>query len=209
MEGRLARARCRSAAFVHNERRLASSARLHGSLFVHVPLDTLHQLRRFNPDVVISAEMGARTLFAIVFRKLNPTTRLIIWLEAADPNEGGRGKFRPIARKLFVKHADAFLAVGGNAVKYLSGLGAPANKLFQVAYATDLTHFASVPVALSSQHARRLLFCGQLIERKGLIPFLKVLSRWAAEHPDREVDFALAGDGPARNSFRNFLCLQR
>jgi glycosyltransferase involved in cell wall biosynthesis len=169
------------------------------SLAVHIPLDTLGQLRRFSPDVVISAEMGARTLLAMVFRKLHRRSRLIVWAEAAESTETGRGLARHIARKVFVKNADAFLAVGGSAVKYLERMGAAPAKVFKIAYTTDNERFAMSPPTRAPQQAQRLLFCGQLVERKGLIPFLRVLSRWANDHPGRSVEFALAGDGPLRH----------
>jgi glycosyltransferase involved in cell wall biosynthesis len=37
---------------------------------------------------------------------------------------------------------------------------------------------------------------GRLIELKGLLPFLQVLSQWAETHPDQKVEFVCAGDGP-------------
>jgi glycosyltransferase involved in cell wall biosynthesis len=167
-------------------------------LAVHIPLDTVQQLRQFSPDVIISAEMGARTLLAMVFRKLNPRSRLIIWAEAAESTERGRGLARHIARKIFVKHADAFLAVGASAVKYLEGMGAPAGKVFKIAYTTDIARFATAPITRPLEQAHKFLFCGQFVERKGLIPFLQVLSRWASDHPAQNVNMALAGDGPLR-----------
>jgi glycosyltransferase involved in cell wall biosynthesis len=168
-------------------------------LFVHIPLDTLQQLGRFSPDVIISAEMGARTLLAIVHRKLNPKSRLIIWVETAESTESGRGLARHIARKILVKNADAFLAVGTSAVKYLERMGAAPAKVFKIGYTTDNSRFTRNPLTRAPQEAQRLLYCGQFVERKGLLPFLRVLSRWAEDHPARRVEFALAGDGPLRH----------
>jgi glycosyltransferase involved in cell wall biosynthesis len=167
-------------------------------LALHIPLDTLQQLRRFSPDVIISAEMGARTLLAMVFRKLNPYCRLIIWAEAAESTESGRGWARHVARRIFVKNADGFLAVGASAVKYLEGLGAASHRIFKIAYTTDVERFAVNLLTRPAESARRLLFCGQFVERKGLVPFLQVLSRWAGDHPRQSVNFALAGDGPSK-----------
>jgi len=168
-------------------------------LAVHIPLDTFPQLRRFSPDVIISTEMGARTLLAILYRKLHAASRLIIWAEAAESTERGRGLARHLARKVLVKNADAFLAVGTSAVKYLERMGAAPTRIFKIAYTTDNARFARNPLTRIPQQARRLLYCGQFIERKGLLPFLRVLSRWANDHPGRSVEFALAGDGPLRH----------
>jgi glycosyltransferase involved in cell wall biosynthesis len=165
---------------------------------IHIPVDTLPQLRRFAPDVIISAEMGARTILAILFRKVHPFSRLIIWAEAGESTETARGLGRLLLRKISVKQADGFLAVGASSVKYLERMGAPAAKIFKIAYTTDTARFAASPLARTPEQARRLLFCGQFVERKGLIPFLRILSRWASDHPERMVQFALAGDGPLR-----------
>jgi glycosyltransferase involved in cell wall biosynthesis len=173
-------------------------------LFVHIPLDTLRQLKRYSPDVIISAEMGARTLLAILFRKLNPRCRLIIWAETAESSERGRGLARYIARKIFVRNADAFLAVGTSAAKYLERMGAPAARIFKIAYTTDVASFSVNHFTRPPERGHRLLFCGQFVERKGLLPFLQVLSRWASDHPGRTVEFALAGDGPLRHELAQF-----
>jgi len=167
-------------------------------LAIHIPLDNFTQLRRLAPDVIISAEMGARTLLAILFRKVHPASRLIIWAEAAESTENGRGLVRHLARQIFVRNADAFLAVGASSVKYLARLGARPASIFQIAYTTDNALFAGIPLARPPQMARRLLFCGQFVERKGLVPFLRNLARWACDHPARTIEFALAGDGPLR-----------
>ncbi len=168
-------------------------------LFVHIPMDTLQQLGRFSPDVVISTEMGARTLLAVLYRKLNPATRLIIWAEGAESTERARGLARHMVRQALVRNADAFLAVGSSAVKYLEHIGAPAAQIFQIAYTTDNARFAATSLARPPKQAKRLLFCGQFVERKGLLPFLHVLSRWANDHPQRSIEFTLVGDGPLRH----------
>jgi glycosyltransferase involved in cell wall biosynthesis len=42
------------------------------------------------------------------------------------------------------------------------------------------------------------MYAGQLIERKGLGPFLAVLAQWGENHPDRVIEFWLVGDGSLR-----------
>jgi glycosyltransferase involved in cell wall biosynthesis len=143
--------------------------------------------------------MGARTLFAILHRKLNAASRLIIWAEAAESTERGRGLARHIARKILVKNADAFLAVGASAVKYLERMGAAPARIFRIAYTTDNARFGGNSLPRTLRQAQRLMYCGQFVERKGLLPFLRTLSHWASDHPCRTVEFALAGDGPLRD----------
>ena len=172
---------------------------------VHIPVDTFQQLRKFSPDVVISVEMGARTLFAVLFRKLHPRSRLIIWAEAAEATESGRGLARQIVRRVLIRNADAFLAVGGRAVQYLSHIGADTSKIFKVAYTTDVARFSTNGLCRPPEAVKRLLYCGQFVERKGLIPFLGILSDWATANPQRHIEFWLVGDGPLRGDLENFL----
>jgi hypothetical protein len=167
-------------------------------LLIHLPLDTLGQLRHFLPDVIISSEMGTRTLFALIFRKLNPRTRLLVWAEAVESTESERGTARRLARKIFAKHVDGFLAVGSSAVQYLEHIGAPTAKVFKIGYTTDNERFAGKELSRPAECARRLLFCGQFVQRKGLVPFLNTLSRWARNHPNETVNIGLAGDGPLK-----------
>ena len=43
---------------------------------------------------------------------------------------------------------------------------------------------------------RHLLYVGQLIERKGIVPFVAALGRWGRRHPDEQVTLEIVGEGP-------------
>jgi glycosyltransferase involved in cell wall biosynthesis len=45
---------------------------------------------------------------------------------------------------------------------------------------------------------------GRLIELKGLLPFASTLADWAQGHPEQQVQFWLAGDGPLRKRLEEF-----
>lgn len=49
-------------------------------VYLHLPLDTVRQLRSFEAEVVVSNEMGFRTLLALAYRKRRPSSRLIVWV---------------------------------------------------------------------------------------------------------------------------------
>ncbi len=173
-------------------------------LFVHLPVDTVAQLSRYRPDVVISWEMGVRTILAAAYRGLRPSSKLIVWAEFAESTEYGRGAPRQILRKILHHCVDAFLVTGESGARYLSSLGVARRKIFKIAYTTEVSRFSAVPITRPAELARRLLYVGQLIERKGLAPFLEVLSHWAALHASRKVDFVFAGDGPLRDCLQAF-----
>ncbi len=175
--------------------------RFRESTQVHFPLDTLSQLRRFSPDVVISTEMGFRSLSAVAFTKLCRGSRAILWTEVNESTEHGRGVARKILRKLLVRHAHAFLALGDGGVRYIQSLGAAPQRTFKLLYTTDVDRFAEEshqPSAISVQ----LLYVGQLIERKGLLPFTAALKEWAERNPDRNIELVFAGTGPLGRALR-------
>lgn len=168
---------------------------------VHFPLDTISQLRRFSPDVVISTEMGFRSLSALLFTKLRRHCSLILWTEVNESTEHGRGRARGIVRKILARHCDGFLALGDAGVEYVHSLGAPSERIFKLLYTTDVSRFGAYGAERESQ--RRLLYVGQLIERKGLLQFTAALGKWAEEHPDRNVELVFAGDGPLRERLQS------
>jgi hypothetical protein len=173
-------------------------------LYIHLPVDTVSQLKRFQADIVISWEMGVRTMLSAVYRWTHRGSRLIIWAETAEATEHGRGMVRRILRRTIHRAVDAFLVTGDSGARYLRSLGISDRKIFKIAYTTDIGRFLSASIIRSAENAERLLYVGQLIERKGLLQFLQALSRWAALYPDRKVEFVVAGSGPLREKLERF-----
>ena len=68
----------------------------------------------------------------------------------------------------------------------------------------EMNPFLSVSAERESPLRHRLLYSGMLTELKGVLPFLRHLADWAARHPERHVDFHLAGTGPLRAEIASF-----
>jgi glycosyltransferase involved in cell wall biosynthesis len=166
--------------------------------FIHVPIDTLWRLWRLRPSVVISLEMGPRTIQAAIYRLIRPDSRLIIHGGYSEHTEKGRSLAPEWLRRWLLRRADAVLVRGESGCQYIRRLGASDDKVFMYHLATDWPFLNAVSDIEDSKEIRRLLHVGQLIERKGLLPFLNILSRWANDHPAREIEMWFAGDGPLR-----------
>jgi glycosyltransferase involved in cell wall biosynthesis len=167
---------------------------------IQLPYGTLKHLRRLRPDVIISSELGARTLQALGYTYWTKRTALVAYAAVSERTETGRGIARRLIRRFLLKRVSAVITPGSSGARYLESLGARSDQTFVVPRTTDMRPFLDVPLARDEGGAPRLFFPGQQIQRKGLLPFLDVLCRWAGNHPDRRVEFWLLGDGPERRA---------
>jgi glycosyltransferase involved in cell wall biosynthesis len=170
----------------------------------HIPYDTLPLLIRERPDVVISSQLGFRTLLAEVYRKLFPRSRLIVWTGLSEHTEMGLPVWRMLQRKAMLRLADAVLVNGTSGENYLLSLGMPRERIFPLPYCAEISSHLALPIEREPSVARRLLYVGQLTTRKGLQPFLTVLSEWLQKHTREKCEFWIAGDGPLRGELEKF-----
>jgi glycosyltransferase involved in cell wall biosynthesis len=166
--------------------------------FVHVPYDTIGQLRRFQPDIILSGELGARSWLAAAYKQLHRDVRLLLWATVSERTELSRGFAREQLRPALLRQADGVLVNGASGARYITAQGFPAVRVTRVPQTTDVAAFSAMPVERSDAGTISLVYAGLLIPRKGILEFLMLLSAWAKHHPDRRIDFQIAGDGPQR-----------
>lgn len=175
-------------------------------LQVHFPLDTIPQLWGFRPDAVISVELGFRTLQVALYKVLRPSTRLLIWCKLSEHTERGWGFARLALRKFLLSRADAVLVNGESGAKYITRLGVSESRVVRVNQPVDISLFTAVKRLRPATARTRLLCCGALIARKGVVPFLCQVDRWARRHPDKNIELWWLGDGPQRAELEAFIC---
>jgi glycosyltransferase involved in cell wall biosynthesis len=172
----------------------------------HFPLDTLAVLARFRPDVVISGELGFRTLSAALYCAMHPAAKLVIWATLSAESERHRGAFRRMIRRVLLHRADAVIVNGRSGRRYIERFGVPPPIVFEVPQTADVNGFARVPLVRSPEAARRLLYAGRLVSVKRVAPFLEVLARWARENSATAIEFWIAGTGPRRDAIAAVPC---
>jgi glycosyltransferase involved in cell wall biosynthesis len=165
-------------------------------LFIHVPWDTIPRLRQLRPDVVISSELGMRSLLSAIHKQTARDCRLVLWTGLSEHTEQGRGRARLALREWLLQRADAIAVNGGSGERYLASLGAAPERVFRVPYAAVTMDLADGQVSAPRSGPRRLLYVGQLIDRKGILPFTRALVNWAKDHADQRVAFTIVGSGP-------------
>lgn len=178
----------------------------HGSgfkdeLYVHVPYDTLSQLRRARPDIVFSYELGFRSLTSALYCKLY-RKKLALCVCVSEHTEQGRGGLRHLLRRALLKLADAVTYNGPSCYRYLKRFGVPEERLCYFPYATsDLFHYTGSLVRESTVD-HRLLCVGQLTERKGVMPLLDGLAEYCKSRPNQRVDIDFIGTGNLEQAMR-------
>jgi glycosyltransferase involved in cell wall biosynthesis len=165
---------------------------------VFIPLTVLSQLRTFSPDVVISAELGARTLLCGLYRLIASDCRLIVHADLSERSEAGRGRLRTLLRRWLLRMADAVIVNGRSGARYLARLGVDPAKIFAVPYSSNAALFGTRQRSRSSPGRRRLIYVGRLLPAKGLLSFCKALSDWCRSRPDAQVEFVVVGEGELR-----------
>lgn len=171
-------------------------------IWVHVPLDTLPLLYRLRPDVVLSAEMGPRTLQATLYARTRSRTGLVLWATVSEHSEQGRGRIREQLRRLLLQQADAVIVNGESGARYVAARGAGPERVFRAPYTTDMTALQALPLERTGNTAHRLLYIGQLTERKGILPFVQCLSEYATREGNRLIELDIAGTGPLETKLR-------
>ncbi len=167
-------------------------------LQIHVPYDTLPRLLGYAPDVVISGELGARSLQAAAYRALRPSSALLIWGTLSEHSERGWGGFRKAARRVILRRADGALVNGESGARYIRGFGMPDKRIFHVNQPVDVTLFSATPRRRADVALTRLLHVGTLTGRKGLTGFSRALAEWGRRNPERVLEVWWVGDGEQR-----------
>ena len=180
--------------------------------FIHLPWDTTGQLRSLKPDLILSYEMGMRTLLCAGFRTLNRRAPLVVVGNMSSHLESRRGILRKTLRKGLTSFVDYFTYNGPSCRRYLKRLGIDDSKLIYLPYCYDNQKAYDGAKEPNETGLKRLLFCGALSERKAILPFTKLLNKYCTNRPNVNCEFTIAGDGPYRDQVaglaRTNLCIE-
>jgi glycosyltransferase involved in cell wall biosynthesis len=163
--------------------------------FIHVTPGFLWHLARFQPDAVISGEMGFRSVLALAYGSLFRKP-VWIWWGGTVHSERNVGFLRKLLRKAFTLWAERWVTYGQTSTEYLLSLGVKRERILQSQNAIDEEQFrASVEPAWTIAPRPVVLHVGQLIERKGVGLLLEA----AANLQQQGYDFSLLLVGGGRD----------
>jgi glycosyltransferase involved in cell wall biosynthesis len=161
--------------------------------FVHLAPGFALGLLRFRPDVVISNEMGFRTLIALaygtIFRK-----PVWVWWGGTLHTERSIGRLRSAIRNVISRWARHWISYGQSSTQYLLDLGVKRERILESQNGIDEEQFQTDTQPAWSIHPRPVvLYAGQFIERKGLGALLNAAA--AVQKQGCEFSLLLVGNG--------------
>ena len=167
--------------------------------FIHFPVDTRKQLKALTPDVILSYEMGMRTLLCSFYRMFRRDCRLVMVGNMSEHIEKERGIFRKLLRRAILRGVDFFSYNGPSCKRYLKSLGVKEEMLFHFPYCIDPEAVSSAPKTFDASSVRTLLYCGAMSSRKGILQFAKTGRAWCEKNADDNVRLNIAGAGELRD----------
>jgi len=164
---------------------------------IEVPVRIRHELLANQPDVVISGDLGLRSVQCASYRR-ETGAPLVLWTRLSEHSELARGPLRRAIRERLVRSADSLVVNGASGSAYLRSIGA------------DPVRIAVVPQALNPEavaHERisahggptRLLFVGKVVSGKGLHQLLTA----CRSLPAGTWTLTIVGDGDERGRLEN------
>lgn len=162
------------------------------------------ELLNKNSDAVhIFSGIATYNILKSVFRKLDNNSIVGVIVEAGSPL-GWQRHFRKalyaIKKLRYNKKIDFIFAMGDLGVDWYSSVGFPKERIHKFQYFTELPDIERLKEREGVEHPR-LLFIGQLIDRKNIQGLLEVLIRL------KRIDWMLdiVGDGPLRKRLKKLV----
>lgn len=163
--------------------------------YIHIPTDTTSQLKRLDPDVILSYEMGMRTLLCSAYRMFRSRCRLIMVGNMSEHVESERGLGRRLFRNIIKRGCDFFTYNGPSCRRYLKSLMISDEKLHHFPYCIDDATVYRGPRHAPHPTKRKMVYCGSLSPRKGIREFATAAHKWCANNPSQTIELSIAGTG--------------
>jgi len=167
-----------------------------------IPVSTWNDLRHLRPDVVVSLEVGPRTLQAFFLRWLGLRYKLVVQVRESEITAMSRGKLRIMLRKFILPRVDQVLVNGESGRRHVRYCGVKDENITIVPSGTDTVNFGRNLITKSDSTELKLLYVGALIPLKGIMPFAKILREEAARSK-RRIRWQVIGRGADEDELKS------
>lgn len=159
--------------------------------------------------VVLTGYESPAYWFALLYARLL-NKKVVFWSGSTLESGRSKGFFISAMRRIFIKSADAYLAYGTKAKKFLVHYGANPQKIFVSCNTVDINYFSRESSRLITRKeeikkekgypSKIILFSGLLIPRKNLDVLLEAYREIANE----DVGLIVLGDGPLKDKYEQW-----
>ena len=166
--------------------------------YFHFNFGLLWELPRFRPDIIISNEMGLRTLISHAYARLMGKSHWV-WWGGTLHSERKISPLKKIYRRILARLMKRWISYGATSTEYLESLGVPSQRILQIQNCVPHATFLTAPCEgqqplLPDVPRPILLAVGQLIARKGLDTLVEACGRLIQQ--GRTFSLVLVGNGP-------------
>ncbi len=176
--------------------RVGNNARMLRS--VYFPYKVFLRILKDKPEIVISSELGLRTVFAFLGAKLMGS-KIALLSDVTPHSEKNIGSFKKKLRTFLCKRINGGIAHGTMSRKYLEEIGINPTNVSVSPYSTDNEFFDQENIDQGQSEARpnekdcfHFLYVGQFSELKGLDLLFKVVKDIRCQS-DIQIRLTLAG----------------
>jgi hypothetical protein len=173
-----------------------------------VPLNTLAVLERFRPDVIVSSELGARTMWAALYCLIRRCGLIVFW--DGYPGSDGTGRLRTLRRTLLLRRVNRVWGTGAESARSLARYGVPRERVdleitgintafWRKAVDHERTSARAQVRAELALRGAVLLFVGSVDRRKGVPEMLAAFSALADIRDVPPWSVLIVGEGPLGN----------
>ena len=184
-------------------RKKTGTSGISDTTYLHLNVGLVWWLIRFRPDVILSYEMGLRTVIAVIYGKL-ARVPVWVWWGGTLHSERNISVARKCFRQCLIRLIDRWLSYGGTTTEYLESIGVPRMQISQIQNCVPQEIFQAIPARssnlLKSTGRPLLLTVGQLIPRKGLDKLIEACGRLARS--GAKFSLVIVGQGPELTRLR-------
>lgn len=176
------------------------------SAYLHLPYGLWRELRKWRPDVVLTSELGLRTLIAACYGRIQgvPVIPLVC---LSSHTERNNSRLREWFRRRMLRGFPAVCTNMGEAEKYLvNRLGVAPGKIFHTPYAIDVEKYGKLVDACRdrSREVRNklglggivFLYVGHIIPRKGIRELAQGIGELSPAYRERSSFLFVGGKMP-------------
>jgi len=168
--------------------------------YVHINAGLLWWLPRWRPEIIISNELGSRTLIALIYSRLFGVP-LWVWWGGTLHSEKFVVGLRKRVRVFLCSRIHRWISYGKTSTEYLESIGAHRSNILQIQNCVPHENFIHPPENPEPHFAGEprpiIVSVGQLIARKGLDRLIAACGCMAAEGFD--FTLVIVGSGPDRD----------